>query len=141
MSCATQRAPQSSLDATLAVGLHCLDQQCDPFGIDIGRDAVPQVEHVSGARAEALEHAPGFGAQDLRRREQRRRIEIALQGDPAVHRRAAPPPDPWSSRRPTASQPIAAIFASQAPPPLVNTMFGTRRPSALRVSASTISAM
>jgi hypothetical protein len=42
---------------------------------------------------------------------------------------------------PTASQPIAAILGSQAPPPFVNTIDGTIRSSALRVSCETICAM
>jgi len=36
---------------------------------------------------------------------------------------------------------MAAIFLTNAPPPFVNTMLGTRRPAALRVSASITSAM
>ena len=107
--------------------------------IDVGRDAVPQIEYVSRPCAEALEHAQGLGAQGIARARTARtdRDCPAAPRGPATARRASPVRGPVDARR--ASQPIAAISASHAPPPLVNTMLGTRRPSASRVSAATIS--
>ena len=131
------RAPRPLSRGQLSRGVtaHRLDEHRDLLGIDVGRDAVTQIEHVARARPEALEHPRGLGAQRVRGREQRGRIEIALQRDAVRRRRAGPASSPWSNRRPPRRSRSPRSAASHAPPPLVNTMFGTRRPSASRVSA------
>ena len=45
-----------------ASAVHRADQNGDVFGIDIGRDAVAEVEDVAGMRAEIIEHAADFAA-------------------------------------------------------------------------------
>jgi hypothetical protein len=99
------RAGGRSFDRANAVnfGTECRtvshEHRATRSGIDVGRDAVAQIEHMPGARPIALEHAQGFGAQRLRRREQRGRIEIALQRDAAADACRAVASSPWSNRR------------------------------------------
>ena len=64
------RAGRAAESSAGHVAAHRLDEHRDALGIDVRRDAVPQIEHVAGSRPEALEHPQGLGAQSFRGREQ-----------------------------------------------------------------------
>ena len=51
---------------------------CDALGVDIGGDAVAQIEHMPRTRAVTVEYPQCFALQSIRCREQRRGVEIAL---------------------------------------------------------------
>ena len=99
-------APAQRSLATLAHGVTATVSTStrDPLGIHIGRDAVAQIEHVPGARAEAVEHPHGLRAQRFGRREQRRRVQIALQRHAAADR----PPRRRKIRGPVDADGVAA---------------------------------
>ena len=63
------RTPREASDGRVAA--HRFHQHRHPLGVDVGRDPVPQVEHVSGPGAVALKHAQGLGPQDIGGREER----------------------------------------------------------------------
>src|SRR5579859_7844799 len=66
------------------VAAHGIDKHRDTVRVYVRRDAVTQVEDVPRAGTIAIEHATGFSAQRFRWREQRRRVQVALQGNPAA---------------------------------------------------------
>jgi len=47
------------------VRVHRVDQHGDIFRIDVGRDAMAEIEHVAGMRAEVVEHAAHFAADNF----------------------------------------------------------------------------
>ena len=71
-----------------AEAVHGLHQRKDVIGIGVLRDAVAEVENVARAGAVVGEHSADFALDAGRRREQHRRIQIALQGDPISDARA-----------------------------------------------------
>src|SRR6185312_13414311 len=70
------------------VGMHLVHQHAHVFGIDLGRDAVAEIEHVTGMIAVAVQHGAGFAADYLGAGAQDRGIEVALQRHLAGHRAA-----------------------------------------------------
>ena len=119
-----------------------LDEHRDPLRIDVRRDAVPQIEHVAGSRPEALEHAQGLGAQSIARARTGRTdrdCPAAPPGPPTARRASLRAP--WSSRPRRHRSRCPQSRRATRLPPLVKTMFGTRRPSASRVRPATIFAM
>ena len=106
--------------------VHQLDDAGQHVGVGVGQHAVAEVEHVARAaarRPRAISRTCGLDR--LPRREQERRVEVALQrpgrARPAGRpRRAAP-----GSRRPTTSAPASPIAASSSPVPTPKWIRGT----------------
>ena len=71
--------------------MHFIDKLGDMFGRGELRNAVPQIEHVPRVIAVTVEHRPRLDAQGFGRREQRCRIEIALQRDARADALPCPP--------------------------------------------------
>ena len=102
----------------------------DEFGHMIGRrelrNAVTEIENMSGMVAEAVEHRARLAANGGRRREQHGRIEVALQRDTcpdclpcAVFASAATASVADASGRTWAAGPMSCVSESDAsnPPP------------------------
>jgi hypothetical protein len=120
--------------------VHGRDHRARMFGIHVRVDAVAEVEHVAVAVAETRQHAANFVADNLGRGVERAGSRLPCSATrPAVSSRASARSVVQST--PSASQPVSAMWSSQAPPPLVNSTTGTRRPSRSRVRPSTTRAM
>ena len=118
--------------------MHRIDQHRHVVGRRVLADAVAEVEDVAAGaapqRRRSCERAPLRRRSASARREQHVGIEVALQRHAVADARARGaevdgPVEPDARRRRS-----AAISSSHRPPPLVNTMRGTRRPSCSRFS-------
>src|SRR3984957_4320011 len=84
MSRSRRRSACSSSANGAAMAMHFVDQLRDVFRRRELRNAVAEIEDVARMIAETVEHGAGFDANRRGRREQYRRIDVALQCPPAT---------------------------------------------------------
>ncbi len=98
---------------------------------------VAQIKYMPFTLAKARQNGTNLLLNTRRGCIQNRRIHVACKATLSPTRRRASAISVVQSR-PSASQPVAAIASSHGPPPLVNKVTGTRRPSFSRIKPSTI---